>query len=956
MKILTRITEMNKKLAEHDYLEIYGARENNLKNIDLRIPRDKLVVITGLSGSGKSSLAFETIYAEGQRRYMESFSAYARQFIGNMERPDVDEITGLSPVISIEQKSVNRNPRSTVGTITEIYDFMRLLFARTAEPFSYNTGEKMVRYSEEHITKMIMENYSSKKINILAPVIRGRKGHYRELFEQIRQQGFAKVRIDGELKDLVYGMQLDRYKTHDIEIVIDRLIVSNDYKSRLTQSIETAFRRGKGMLMVLEDGSIDVRYFSKLLMCPTTGIAYQDPEPNTFSFNSPYGACPKCNGLGTIVTIDINKIIPDKECTIRKGGIAPLGEYKNNWVFSQLEVIGSRYGFDLDTPIAQIPDNALDIILYGSSESFTVTKEIYGTKSTYSMPFEGIINVIKKQCDENAPASILKWANSFMNETDCPECHGQRLKKEALHFRLNGKNIAEVSNMDIISLSKWIDDLPNHLDNKQLEIAHDILIEIKKRINFLINVGIDYLNLNRPAKSLSGGEAQRIRLATQIGSQLTGILYILDEPSIGLHQRDNRKLINSLKELRDIGNSIIVVEHDKDTMLASDHIIDIGPGAGINGGEVVFQGSPDELSRGHGLTCDYLNGIRKIQIPKTRRKPLKNNYLRLYNASGHNLKNVNLDIPLGLMVCVTGVSGSGKSSLVNETLYPILSRHFYRSEKQPLPYEKIEGLELIDKVIEIDQAPIGKTPRSNPATYTKVFDDIRKLFGELPESKIRGYKAGRFSFNVRGGRCESCQGGGVRVIEMNFLPDVQVLCEACQGKRYNRETLEVRFKGKSINDVLNLTVDEAVSFFENMPQILQKIKTLQDVGLGYITLGQPSTTLSGGEAQRVKLATELAKRDTGNTLYILDEPTTGLHFEDIKVLMDVLNKLVDKGNTVLIIEHNLDVIKMADYIIDMGPEGGSRGGMILCQGSPEEVAEQNIGYTAHFIKEELNNL
>ena len=947
------MTEKNRNIAEDEFIEIYGARENNLKNIDLRIPRDKLVVITGLSGSGKSSLAFETIYAEGQRRYMESFSAYARQFIGSMERPDVDEIRGLSPVISIEQKSVNRNPRSTVGTITEIYDFMRLLYARASVPYSYNTGEKMVRYSEEQITQMIMEQYHDRKINVLAPVVRGRKGHYRDLFEQIRQQGYIKVRVDGEIRELTFGMQLDRYKTHDIEIVIDRLAVHNDAKERIVKSVETAFRRGKGMLMVLEEGSADARYYSKLLMCPTTGIAYQDPEPNTFSFNSPYGACPKCNGLGTIIQVDMKKIIPDASLSLRKGGLAPLGDYKNNSVFSQLEAIGTRYGFTLDTPISEIPENAMSIILYGSSESFTVTREYLGTQSTYSNPFEGVVNVIRKMNEENAPASILKWANSFMNETECPECHGQRLKKEALYFRLNGKNIAELADMDVNSLSQWLDDLPSHLDEKQKEISHDILNEIKKRINFLLNVGIDYLNMNRPAKSLSGGEAQRIRLATQIGSQLTGILYILDEPSIGLHQRDNHRLIESLKELRDIGNSIIVVEHDKDTMLAADHLIDIGPGAGVNGGEVVFQGTPKEAMHGKGLTCDYLRGKKNIEIPKERRKPLDSQHLRLYNASGHNLKNVDLDLPLGVMVCVTGVSGSGKSSLINETLYPILSKHFYRSEKNPLPYDRIEGLEFIDKVIEIDQAPIGKTPRSNPATYTKVFDDIRKLYGELPESKIRGYKSGRFSFNVKGGRCETCQGAGVRVIEMNFLPDVHVQCETCQGKRYNRETLEVRFKGKSINDVLNLTIDEAVVFFENFPSILQKIKTLQDVGLGYITLGQPSTTLSGGEAQRVKLATELSKRDTGRTLYILDEPTTGLHFEDIKILMEVLNKLVNKGNTVLIIEHNMDVIKMADYIIDMGPEGGERGGMILCQGTPEEIVKQDIGYTAKYLKFEV---
>lgn len=941
-------------ISEEEFLEIYGAKENNLKDISLKIPRDKLVVITGLSGSGKSSLAFQTIYAEGQRRYMESLSSYARQFIGNMERPQVDDIKGLSPVISIEQKSVNKNPRSTVGTITEIYDYLRLLYARAAEPFSYNTGEKMVRYSEEQICDIINKIYKNKRINILAPVVRGRKGHYRELFENIRQQGFLRVRINGEIKELSYGMQVDRYKVHDIEIVIDRLLVGED-RNRIAKAIELAFKHGKGLLLVLEEGQTDVRYFSRLLMCPTTGLSYQDPEPNTFSFNSPYGACPKCNGLGEVTVIDMNKIIPDMEKSIKKGGLAPIGEYKNSWIFNQLETLGLHYGFTLDTPLKELSEEALNAILYGSSEGFTVTKELYGTMSTFTASFDGIINFILEQNDENASPAIKRWATSFMNETQCPECHGARLKKEALYFKINDKNISEVAEMNIVNLAQWFEELPKHLNKKQKEIATDVLAEIKKRIDFLLNVGIDYLNLNRPAKTLSGGEAQRIRLATQIGSLLTGILYILDEPSIGLHQRDNQRLIESLKELRDIGNSIIVVEHDKDTMMAADYIVDIGPGAGKHGGEVTFEGTPKEVKKGKSLTCEYLNGKKNLEVPKTRRKVRNNEYLILKGATGHNLKNVTLKLPLGIMTCVTGVSGSGKSSLINETLYPILSKHFYRSVKEPLPYESIEGLEYIDKVIEIDQAPIGRTPRSNPATYTKVFDDIRKLYGELPESKIRGYKAGRFSFNVKGGRCETCQGAGLRVIEMNFLPDVQVLCETCQGKRYNRETLEVRYKGKSINDVLNLTISEALTFFENIPSITQKIKTLEDVGLGYLTLGQASTTLSGGEAQRVKLAAELSKKDTGKTLYILDEPTTGLHFEDIKVLMEVLNKLVDKGNTVLIIEHNLDVIKMADYIIDVGPDGGDKGGTIIGEGTPESIVKKGKGFTAKFLKEELRN-
>ena len=867
------------EFSEDKTLEILGARENNLKNIDLSIPRNALVVVTGISGSGKSSLAFDTIYAEGQRRYMESFSAYARQFIGSMERPDVDKITGLSPVISIEQKSVNKNPRSTVGTITEIYDFLRLLYARIGEAYSYNTGEKMVRYTEEQITDLILKEFDGRRINILAPTVRGRKGHYRELFEHIRQAGFTRVRVDGVMRELEFGMMVDRYKTHDIEIVVDRIEVHEDSLTRVKKSVQTAFRYGKGLLMVLDNDTEQLRYFSRLLMCPTTGLSYEDPEPNTFSFNSPYGACPKCNGLGEIAIVDKEKIIPNPNLSLRKGGLAPAGEYKaGSWIFKQLEAIGLKYGYTLDTPLKDISDEALDVILYGTNETFEVKRETLGITSTVKINFEGIINFIEDQNTEEASAAIARWAGSFMNHVSCPVCGGTRLKKEAQWFRIDGKNIAEVANMDTLSLGKWIDELPGKLTERQNDIAKEILREIHKRVHFLLDIGIDYLNMNRPAASLSGGEAQRIRLATQIGSQLTGVLYILDEPSIGLHQRDNQRLIESLKELRDIGNSVIVVEHDKETMLNADYLVDIGPGAGRHGGEVVFAGTPAEAKEGHSITCDYLNGKRQIEVPKTRRTPLEGEFLTIKGAKGHNLKNVDLQLPLGVMVCVTGVSGSGKSTLINETLSPILSQKFYRSVKEPLPYDSIEGLEKIDKIIQIDQAPIGRTPRSNPATYTKVFDDIRKLYGELPESKIRNYKAGRFSFNVKGGRCEACKGAGVRVIEMNFLPDVTVLCEECQGKRYNRETLEVRYKGKSINDVLNMTINEAVEFFENIPSIIQKIRTLKDVGLGYLTLGQASTTISGGEAQRVKLATELAKRDTGKTLYVLDEPTTGLHF------------------------------------------------------------------------------
>ena len=946
-------------ISESDYLEVIGARVHNLKNIDVTIPRNKLVVITGLSGSGKSSLAFDTIYAEGQRRYIESFSAYARQFLGNMERPDVDKITGLSPVISIEQKTVNKNPRSTVGTITEIYDFLRLLFARASDAFSYVTGEKMVRYSDDQILNLILEKYIGKKILMLAPIVKGRKGHYRELFEQIKKWGFLRVRIDGEVRELTKRFELDRYKVHDIEIVIDRLEVNEASRQRISESLQLAMKQGKGIIMVqpFSMGSFEeeygkVEHYSRHLMCPVSGISYDEPQPNLFSFNSPYGACPRCNGLGVVAEIDINKIIPNKKLSIKKGGIAPIGEYKTTWIFKQLEAIGDKYGFTLDTSLEDISDEAINTILFGSDEIFKMKQYPGSAATSYSIAFEGIANFIVKQNDEQSSPSIEKWIQGFMNKVLCPKCNGSRLKKESLHFKIDHKNISELSEMGIIELNEWFRDIESRLSSKQNIIAKEVLKEIRIRILFLLDVGLDYLSLNRSSRSLSGGEAQRIRLATQIGSQLVGVLYILDEPSIGLHQRDNQRLINALKNLRDIGNSVIVVEHDKEMILAADHVIDIGPFAGVHGGRVIAQGTPKEILKFNTLTAEYINGEREIKIPSVRRKG-NGKSLILKGATGNNLKNVSVEFPLGKLICVTGVSGSGKSTLVNETLYPILNKYFYRSEKKPMPYKSITGLEHIDKVIEIDQSPIGRTPRSNPATYTAVFSDIRNLFSEIPEAKIRGYKPGRFSFNVKGGRCETCQGAGLRTIEMNFLPDVYVNCETCNGKRYNKETLEIRYKGKSINDVLNMTIDIAVEFFASIPSIIQKIKTLHDVGLGYITLGQQSTTLSGGEAQRVKLATELSKRNTGNTFYILDEPTTGLHFEDIRILLEVLDKLVDSGNTVLVIEHNMDIIKVADHIIDIGLEGGNAGGNVLCKGTPEEIVKNKISYTAKFLKEEL---
>jgi excinuclease ABC subunit A len=936
-------------------IEIIGARAHNLKNIDVSIPREKLVVITGLSGSGKSSLAFDTIYAEGQRRYIETFSAYARQFLGGLERPDVDKIDGLSPVIAIEQKTTSKSPRSTVGTITEIYDFLRLLYARGADAFSYNTGEKMISYSDEQIKSLIVEDFSGKRISILAPVVRSRKGHYRELFEQIAKQGFLKVRVDGQIRDLELGMKVDRYKTHDIEIVIDRLAIDTeeDTNKRLSESIKTAMYHGDDVMMVIEQENQEVRFYSRNLMCPSSGISYPNPEPNNFSFNSPKGACPCCNGLGTVNEINLQKIIPNPKTSIKNGGFVPLGDYKNSWIFKQLEIIAQKYEFKITDAIEDIPQEAMDMILYGGNEKFSVVSKVMGITKDYKIDFEGISNFIKNQYDNSDSASIKRWAKEFMDENDCPECEGTRLRKESLYFKLNGKNIGELVQMDIAELSEWFADLDQHLSEKQKVIAVEVVKEITARLQFLLDVGLNYLSLNRSSKSLSGGEAQRIRLATQIGSQLVGVLYILDEPSIGLHQRDNERLIKSLESLRDIGNSVIVVEHDKDMIERADYVIDIGPKAGRFGGQIISKGTPKELLQENTITAQYLNGKMKIEVPKKRREG-NGKSIKLSGATGNNLKNVTIEIPLGKLVCVTGVSGSGKSTLINETLYPILNTHFFNAVKKPQPYKKIEGLAHIDKVIDIDQSPIGRTPRSNPATYTDVFSEIRSLYTQTPEAMIRGYKPGRFSFNVKGGRCETCEGSGVRTIEMSFLPDVYVECETCMGKRFNRETLEIRYKGKSISDVLNMTVDEAVDFFENIPKIYRKVKTIQDVGLGYITLGQQSTTLSGGEAQRIKLATELSKKDTGNTFYILDEPTTGLHFEDIRVLMDVINVLVDKGNTVLIIEHNLDVVKLADYVIDIGYEGGKGGGEVVAKGTPEEIVKNTKSYTAQFLKKELS--
>ena len=939
-------------MSNDNKINIWGARVHNLKNIDVEIPRDSLTVITGLSGSGKSSLAFDTIFAEGQRRYIETFSAYARNFLGGMERPDVDKITGLSPVISIEQKTTNKNPRSTVGTTTEVYDFLRLLFARAGKAYSYETGEPMVKYTEEKVIEMITHDYAGRRILILAPLVRSRKGHYRELFEGLRRKGYLHVRVDGELHEITQGMKVDRYKNHDIEAVIDRMAVKDTVDERLKKSVQMAMKQGEGRVMIMDHETGNVKHFSKQLMCPTTGISYSEPAPNTFSFNSPQGACPRCKGLGYINEIDLNKVIPNRKHSIYDGGIAPLGKYKNQMIFWQIDAILHKYDDTLKTAIEEIPDEALNEILYGSLESVRIDKELVHTSSDFFVDFDGVVKYLRSVMENDDSSGGQKWADQFLAECTCPECHGQRLNREALSYKIGDKNISELANMDISELRQWLDDVEPTLDHQQQQIATEILKEIRTRLDFLLEVGLDYLALNRQSASLSGGESQRIRLATQIGSQLVNVLYILDEPSIGLHQRDNDRLIRSLKDLRDLGNTVIVVEHDRDMMLASDYIVDIGPRAGRKGGEVVFQGTIDEMMKQQTITAQYLSGKMTIPLP-SKRRPGNGHSLILKGCTGNNLKNVTVEFPLGKLILVTGVSGSGKSTLINETLHPILSKHFYRSLQQPMPYESIEGLEYIDKVVNVDQTPIGRTPRSNPATYTGVFSDIRSLFVNLPEAQIRGYKPGRFSFNVKGGRCETCGGNGYKTIEMNFLPDIQVPCEECHGKRYNRETLEVRFKGKSIADVLDMTINQACEFFENVPDILRKIKTIQDVGLGYIKLGQSSTTLSGGESQRVKLATELSKKDTGKTLYILDEPTTGLHFEDIRILMDVLQRLVDRGNTVIVIEHNLDVIKLADHIIDIGPEGGRAGGTILSTGTPEEVAKSKKGFTPKFLKDEL---